>query len=72
MQDFAKSLIDLSVLCIDSEGSTEAEGMKNLCALSGNPESRLMLFPGGGHGFYQIPEAHDVALQWLVDKLGVH
>ena len=63
---------DLSVLCIDSEGSTEAEEMKNLCALSKNPESRLMLFPGGGHGFYQIPEAHDVALKWLVDKLGAH
>jgi cephalosporin-C deacetylase-like acetyl esterase len=60
---------DLSILCIDSEGSTEAEEMKNLCALSKNPESRLMLFPGGGHGFYQIPGAHAPAVKWLVDKL---
>jgi len=60
---------DMPVLCIASEGESAAPGMQAVCGLSRNPESKAVLFPGGGHGFYQIPEAHDLALQWLVDKM---
>ena len=61
---------DMPVLCMASQGEPAAEEMKSVCELSKNPESRLMLFPGGGHGFYQIPGAHEPAVKWLVDILG--
>ncbi len=64
------SRTDLPILCMDSEGSTDAQGMRELCAKSKHPDTRVMIFPGGGHGFYQIPLAYDQARDWLVDKLG--
>ena len=64
---------DMPILFMASAEEPAAVTISKLHKLSKNPDSQLKLWPGGGHGYYQIaelnPEVHGVVVQWMKDKL---
>jgi dienelactone hydrolase len=73
VEDYITSRTDMPVLVMASADEPAGETVAKLHKLSKNPDSQLKLWPGGGHGYYQIamlhPDVHDVVVQWMKERL---